>query len=154
MRNYDFLIIIDAAAAADHLAHVTERITRIITTAGGEVTRSEEVGNRKLAYIIKKQTSGFYLVLGISIESIRANEIAEKIRLDPEVIRCQTAEGISLSLHEQVPVMAEARTTIASTETVRNVPTVPSPAPVSVTIEELEKKVEEMLEQPTLLFRL
>jgi len=86
MRDYEIMVIVDQTAE-DKLEAVVDRITRIVTEAGGEVANVDRWGKRKLAYEIDHKTEGFYLVITFNAEGEGLAELDRTLSLADEVVR-------------------------------------------------------------------
>ena len=87
MRNYELIFIVhpdlDEAAYSD----IVERVQGWITDAGGEVTKVDLWGKRKLAYPINKQTEGQYVYMETSMEPAENVELERNLGLLEPVMR-------------------------------------------------------------------
>lgn len=89
MKNYDLMYILmpdldDAALAAEG-----EALQKILTDNGAKITgvNTNDWGMRDLAYPIKKQTKGYYVVVTFSAEPVAVKEFNRIAALDPKVLR-------------------------------------------------------------------
>jgi small subunit ribosomal protein S6 len=53
----------------------------------GEITDSKDMGQKKLAYPIKKELTGFYFVVNFNADNEIVAELDRKARIDENVIR-------------------------------------------------------------------
>ena len=87
MREYELICIVhpdlDEAAFSD----IVERVQGWITEAGGEVTKVDLWGKRKLAYPISKQTEGQYVLMEISMDPSENAELERNLGLLEPVMR-------------------------------------------------------------------
>ena len=63
MHVYENIVILNAALSDEEIETATGKIRDLITNAGGEILKLDPWGRRKLAYEIKKQKKGFFLLL-------------------------------------------------------------------------------------------
>ncbi|MEJ2683575.1 MAG: 30S ribosomal protein S6 [Candidatus Sulfobium sp.] len=63
MNIYENFVILNASLSDDEINSSLSRIRDVVTNSGGEVVRSDLWGRRKLAYEIKKQNKGMYVLL-------------------------------------------------------------------------------------------
>ncbi|MFA6624412.1 MAG: 30S ribosomal protein S6 [Bacilli bacterium] len=87
MTNYEIMYVLMPNLDADGIKAEIVNLNKIITDNGGKVTGSNEWGMRDLAYVIKKQTKGYYVVAQVSCEPKAINEFDRIVRLDPKVLR-------------------------------------------------------------------
>ena len=53
----------------------------------GEITNEKEMGNRKLAYPIKKELNGYYYVINVNANNEAVAEFDRKSRISENVLR-------------------------------------------------------------------
>lgn len=87
MKKYEIMYILkssldDAARKAE-----IEKLHGILTANGGKVTNVNEWGLRELAYEIKKETKGFYVVIKVETDSVALKEFDRLTRFDNNVLR-------------------------------------------------------------------
>jgi len=87
MRNYELVCIIQADLDENVSKEALERIQNWVTESGGTVDKTEVWGRRKLAYMIRKQTDGQYVMLNISIDPKSCSELERNIRFLEPVMR-------------------------------------------------------------------
>lgn len=63
MNIYENIIILNASLGAEEIEASSGKIKDLIASSGGEILKVETWGSKKLAYEIKKQKKGFYLLL-------------------------------------------------------------------------------------------
>jgi small subunit ribosomal protein S6 len=59
---YENVVILDASLSDEAIEASTGKVKDLITGSGGEILKVDPWGKRKLAYEIKKQSRGFYLL--------------------------------------------------------------------------------------------
>jgi small subunit ribosomal protein S6 len=87
MKNYEIMYILMPDLAADAIKDEIAQLAKILTDNGGKITGSNEWGMRDLAYEIKKQMKGYYVVTTATCDAKAVNEFDRIARLDPKVIR-------------------------------------------------------------------
>lgn len=68
---------------AEELQEVREQITSL----GGDIFDEDIWGNRKLAYQIKKQDNGYYVVFNFTLDTSKVHELEKSLILNPQVVR-------------------------------------------------------------------
>jgi small subunit ribosomal protein S6 len=76
-----------SAAQADTLA---ETFTNVITENGGKVTKKENWGLRNIAYRIKKNRKGHYVLLNIDAPPAAVQEMERQMRISEDILRYLT----------------------------------------------------------------
>lgn len=69
---------------------IADQVTAVITEAGGEVKKREYWGLRGLAYRIKKNRKGHYMLLGIDAAPAAVQEVGRQLSLNEDVLREMT----------------------------------------------------------------
>ena len=87
LRPYEVLVIIDPRPTDEEVAQLLTRIQDNLKELGGEVTRVENWGKRRLAHDIKKQREGTYAVLEVSAEPAVVKEFERQLKLNENVLR-------------------------------------------------------------------
>jgi len=76
-----------SAAQADTLA---ETFSNVITENGGKVTKKENWGLRNIAYRIKKNRKGHYVLLNIDAPPAAVQEMERQMRISEDILRYLT----------------------------------------------------------------
>ena len=66
---------------------VSKSYEDIITSMKGKLTDSKNLGNKKLAYPIKKEATGYYYVFNFEATPEIVAEVDRKARIDESVLR-------------------------------------------------------------------
>ncbi|MCH3966943.1 MAG: 30S ribosomal protein S6 [Bacilli bacterium] len=87
MKNYEIMYILMPSLDAEGIKAENAALQKLITDNGGKITGVNEWGLKDLAYEIKKQTKGYYVVLELTAEP-KAIEVVDKtVLLDQKVVR-------------------------------------------------------------------
>ena len=86
MNKYESVVIINSNLEADALKALINKFSDLINT-DGKVTSVEELGNKKLAYEIKKQKEGYYVVYKFEANPQLISELERNYRITDEVIK-------------------------------------------------------------------
>lgn len=87
MRSYECMVIADPALDEDQLSALVERLSGIITTAGGSLEKTDSWGKRRLAYPIDGKTEGQYVLLHFQAEHAATQELERIMRITDGVVR-------------------------------------------------------------------
>lgn len=90
MRNYENLVIVKPTLTAEEIQESLKAIHEVITSNGGEIATTDDMGMRKLAYPIEKQERGFFQVIYYSAEPSAISEIERRFRLNEDLLRFVT----------------------------------------------------------------
>jgi len=146
LRRYETILIAHVDLSEDELTSLIARYGAIVTAQKGILVKAERWGKRKLAYLIKKQARGFYILIDFAGESAVVNELERNLKIDDKilkfmtVLKAETCDPAALEKEladaankEQAPPAApqviteaaaavEARTTPQATESLPAVP--------------------------------
>ena len=88
MRKYEVMYILKADLDEASRKEVMDKLAGIITGNGGKVENTDEsMGLRDLAYPIKDQNKGYYVVLKVEMDNVAINEFNRLVRINPNVLR-------------------------------------------------------------------
>jgi small subunit ribosomal protein S6 len=87
MRAYELVLIVHPDLDEAAFNGVLERVQGWITEAGGEVTKVDLWGTRDLAYPIRKQTQGQYVLFETNMAPEFGIELERNLRLLEPVMR-------------------------------------------------------------------
>lgn len=88
MRNYEIMFIVKTTISEDEIKKVIENFSNILTTNGAKIISTKDMGQRELAYEIKKCKSGYYFVYEIEAEDDKAIKEFDRLALiNSDVIR-------------------------------------------------------------------
>jgi len=86
MNKYESVVIVNPNLEEESIKDLIKKFSDLIN-ADGTVTSVEEMGRRKLAYEIKKQKEGFYLVFKFEAKPEIITELERNYRITDEVIK-------------------------------------------------------------------
>ena len=87
MRLYEIVYIFDATLDEDSVNKKLEKFHPLVLGKSGEVVAVDHWGVRQMAYPVKKQNSGYYVVAQVQAESDGLPEFERVLRLDVELLR-------------------------------------------------------------------
>lgn len=87
MKNYEIMFIVKTTMEADKIKGTIENMKNIITAGKGKIVDSKDMGEKKLAYPIKKELNGYYYVLKVEASADAISEFDRKASLDETVLR-------------------------------------------------------------------
>jgi small subunit ribosomal protein S6 len=86
VNSYEILFVI-ANALDDEKKEATVETVKGIIEDGGEVTRIEVMGTRKLAYPIEKKMDGYYVLVEFNAPAELPKELDRRLRISDDVVR-------------------------------------------------------------------
>lgn len=140
---YELTYIVNPNLSKDQVAAQIDKVRSFINELTGEVKNEKLWEKRRLAYPIKKQGFGFYITAEFNIEPQNIIELDKKIKLEQNILRhlLITKEEIK-EVHRRIILPKLPREKIG----IGRRPEIQAPEE-KVKIEELDKKLEEILEE-------
>ena len=86
MNKYESVIIINPNLEEEAIKALIEKISNLINT-DGKVNSVEEIGKKKLAYEIKKNKEGYYIIINFEAKPELIAELERNYRITDEVIK-------------------------------------------------------------------
>ena len=86
MNKYESVIIINSNLEEAKIKALIEKFSNLVNEHG-KVENVEEMGNKRLAYPVQKQTEGYYVVLNFEAEPSFIAELERVYRITDEVIK-------------------------------------------------------------------
>ena len=86
MRKYEVMYIIRPDIEPEVVQATVDKFQGIISN-GGEITKHEVQGKRRLAYEIKKFRDGVYVLVNFNAEPAVVTELERLMKISDEVIR-------------------------------------------------------------------
>lgn len=88
MKNYEIMFIVRPTLSEEEIKKVSENFKNIISNNGANVTDFKEIGQRELAYEIKKFKSGYYFLINLESNDDKAIKEFDRLALiSSDVIR-------------------------------------------------------------------
>ena len=88
MRKYEIMYILKADLDEAGRKEAEEKINGILEANGAKVNKVDEsLGLRDLAYEIKDEVKGFYVVLKVEAEKKALDEFSRLVKINPVVLR-------------------------------------------------------------------
>ena len=143
MRRYETIFIVRPNVAEDDIEAVINRTTSIIEGDGGTIIRIDKWGLKKLAYLIKKESQGYYVYIDYAGIPASVAEIERLFRIDDKNLKYLTVKLADFCDPEAVKeelAKAEAARTSAEGEATEEADS--SEAATTPTEDEAEEKAE------------
>lgn len=90
MSLYECVVIARQDIAAQQVETLTDDLANILSALGGQVTKREYWGLRNIAYRMKKNRKGHYVLFNIDAPSAAVKEMERQMSLNEDVIRFLT----------------------------------------------------------------
>jgi len=105
MRTYESIFIVHPEVIGDDQTALIDKYKTILSDQGADVLKLENWGTRTLAYQVKKQSKGCYVLVIFDAEPTVIAEFERRMRIDEKVIKFQT---IILEGGYEAPPVVEA----------------------------------------------
>ena len=86
MNKYESVIIISPSVEEEGIKNLVKKFSDLINN-DGKVESVEEMGKRKLAYEVKKNKEGYYVVINFEAKPELITELERNYRITDEVIK-------------------------------------------------------------------
>ena len=87
MRNYELVCIVQPDLDETAFKGAIERVQGWITESGGSVDKVDVWGRRRLAFPIRKQRDGQYVLMNVSLDPKSTSDLERNIRYLETVLR-------------------------------------------------------------------
>jgi small subunit ribosomal protein S6 len=87
LRDYEVLYIVRADIDDDKVQDAVKRVNTLIERSGGTAERTNLWGKRKLAYEVKHQKEGSYVLQDFQLDPDRVPELESALKITEEVLR-------------------------------------------------------------------
>lgn len=89
MNKYESIIIINPSVDEEQIKALTTKFTDMINS-DGKVEKAENLGKKKLAYPVKKNAEGYYVVFNFTANPSIIAELERNYRITDDVIKFMT----------------------------------------------------------------
>jgi small subunit ribosomal protein S6 len=89
IRKYELMYIVDSSLPEENMKAIVEKINNTIRK-NGELLEQQNLGEKKLAYTIKKKQRGIYIFNVLSGEQNTVNEAERTLKITDGVLRYLT----------------------------------------------------------------
>ena len=90
MNKYESVFIARQDLGASQVSSLIDSLKEVVASQGGEVVRVDNWGLKNLAYRIKKNRKGHYVLLNISAPAQAVAEYERVMRVNEDIIRYMT----------------------------------------------------------------
>src|ERR1700683_1536072 len=127
-RFYEVMFIVRPDVADEDLDKLIAGLEQTVTSGGGKIRSTEQLGKRKLAYMVRKFNDGNYVLLTIDADGVLIAELERRLRVSEPVIKF-----ITVRMDEEEKRLAKVRATRATRKKLSAIPpAAPVEAPAAV----------------------
>jgi len=128
MAKYEMMFITRADLPEEELDKLTAQMDTVVSGAGGKAEKIDKMGRRRLAYRVKGQREGFYVLFTFEGNGDTVREFERRLKVTDSVIKY-----LAVRIDERLKAVAEAKPAaeakpVAEANPAAEVPAVPSPA--------------------------
>lgn len=92
MTHYELLFVVKPTHTQEEIAEHIANVKASIEKDGGQITATQDMGMRKLAYEIAKQNRGYYTVYYFTAEPAIIAEIERLLRINESILKFMTVK--------------------------------------------------------------
>jgi len=148
MNHYELLYIVSANYTEDELSPIKDKVKETVKKNGGEISTEENLGKKKLAYPIKKIRNGYYLLVEFNLDPAGLKKLNTDLRMASEVLRHMIVVKDPRAAQTK-PVWiprTESRVVTTKEETAEKTHGETESHKSKVSLEDLDKKLDQILE--------
>lgn len=108
MPLYETVFIARQDISSQQVENLTEHMSNFVTTGGGNVAKVENWGLRNLAYKIKKNRKGHYVLMNIDAPVDAVKEMERNLRLHEDILRYMTIKVDELDPNDSVMLQSRS----------------------------------------------
>ncbi|MDA0239685.1 MAG: 30S ribosomal protein S6 [Proteobacteria bacterium] len=144
MSYYEHVFIVRQDVSAQQVEALTETFSGVITELGGTVEKTESWGLKSLAYRIKKNRKGHYVLLNLDAPSDAIKEMERQMRFHEDILRYITIKVDELDPNPSIQMQGRSR----DDRPARDEDRTPVAAPVAAVTADAEKPAAEAAVEP------
>lgn len=115
MRRYETIYILRPSLGENEITTIIENTNQIIKDVDGSIISFQKWGMKKLAYLIKKESQGYYVFCDYTATPEAVAEMERKFRIDDAVLKYLTVKVADSITTEQIAAAAvEAEAKLAA----------------------------------------
>jgi small subunit ribosomal protein S6 len=90
MRKYELVFIVRTDVPEEDVEKLLTQMQGVVTTAGGKIEKAEKMGRRRLAYRVRRQREGLYVLLVFEGGGDVVKELERRLKVADPVIKFLT----------------------------------------------------------------
>lgn len=129
MNCYETLFVVKPTLTEEEIKAQIERVKAVLDKEGAELLATDDMGMRKLAYPVQKNSRGYYTVLFYRAAGEMIAELERNLRINEEVIKFLTVKYSNTKEMSQFNKQVESINKNVATQEIAQ--EVPAPAEVA-----------------------
>ena len=93
-KQFELIYVIPATYSEEEIQPIIDRVTHLIKEIGGEVIQDDNWGKKRLAYPIKHVQYGYYILNVIDLKASQLRKLQNKLKMFQEILRYQIVKAI------------------------------------------------------------
>ncbi|MBI4478733.1 MAG: 30S ribosomal protein S6 [Acidobacteria bacterium] len=90
MRIYETIFILKPDLPDDEADRIVAQMEGVITSSGGTLRKTDRMGRRRLAYLIRRYREGQYVLLDAECNAATVQELERRLKVTEPVLKYQT----------------------------------------------------------------
>jgi small subunit ribosomal protein S6 len=90
MRNYEIIFIVRPEITDEEVDKLIAQMDAVVTNTGGKIEKAEKLGRRRLAYRVKRQREGLYILFRFQGAGNTVKEFERRLKVTDVVIKYLT----------------------------------------------------------------
>ncbi len=87
MQKYETIFILQSQLEEEKTEELIEKFKSVIEREGGQISNLDKWGKRKLAYEVKKQKEGFYVLMNYTAPAHITDQLERSFKITDGVLR-------------------------------------------------------------------
>lgn len=87
MNNYEIMFIVKSTIEKEEVSKVADYLKKVVTDNKGKVNSFKDLGQKQLAYPVKKEVNGYYYLMEVSASTEAVKEFDRKASIEENLLR-------------------------------------------------------------------
>ena len=87
MRQYEVMYVLRPDLEEEKVKSNVARYSEVVTNYGGEISKLQEMGKRRLAYEVNGFNDGYYVIVNFQAEPQASKEVERVLKISDDVIK-------------------------------------------------------------------
>jgi small subunit ribosomal protein S6 len=90
MRIYEVIFILKPDLPEEEADKIVSQMENVVTSTGGTLRKTDRMGRRRLAYLVRHYREGQYVLLDIECNAATVQELERRLRVAEPVLKFQS----------------------------------------------------------------
>lgn len=87
LQNYEIMLLLSSEIGEEGAKKELNDLRSLISSSGGKLKNEDFIGLKELAYTVKKQDHGFYIVLNLELPTEKTSEFEKLFNINNAILR-------------------------------------------------------------------